>query len=76
LKSALTDAPILNHFNPAKPIIMKTDGSGFAMAGIRNQYDGFGIKRRVNFYSRKCTGVEQNYDTYNRELLAIVETMK
>jgi hypothetical protein len=76
LKRAFTDAPILNHFDPAKPIILQTDASGFAIAGILNQYDGFGILRPVNFYSRKCTGAEQNYDTYDRELLAIVETMK
>jgi hypothetical protein len=76
LKSAFTDAPILNHFDPAKPIILQPDASGFAIAGILNQYDGFGILRPVNFYSRKCTGAEQNHDTYDRELLAIVETMK
>jgi len=65
LKRAFTDAPILNHFDQAKPIILQTDASGFAIAGILNQYDGFGILRPVNFNSRKCTGAEQNYDTYD-----------
>jgi len=76
LKKAFTDAPILQHFDPQKPIILQTDASGFAIAGILNQFDGFGILRPVNFYSRKCSAAEQNYDTYDRELLAIVETMK
>ena len=76
MKTAFTDAPILNHFDPAKPIILQTDESGFATAGILNKYDGFGILRPVNFYCRKRTGAEQNYDTYDRKLLAIVETMK
>jgi len=76
LKMAFTDAPIPNHFDPAKPIILQTNASGFAIAGILNQYDGFGILRPVNFYSRKCTGNEKNYDTYDRELLVILETMK
>jgi hypothetical protein len=75
LKRAFTDAPILNHFDPAKAIILQTYASRFAIAGILNQYDGFGILRPVNFYSRKCTGAEQNYDTYDRELLGIVVTM-
>jgi hypothetical protein len=75
-KRAFTGAPILQHFDPAKPIILQTDASGFAIAGILNQYDGFGTLRPVNFYSRKCSPAEQNYDTYDRELLAIVETMK
>jgi hypothetical protein len=39
LKRAFTDAPILNNFDPAKPIILETDASGFAIAGILNQYD-------------------------------------
>jgi hypothetical protein len=76
LKKAFTEAPILQHFNPQKPIILQTDGSGFAIAGIINQYNGFGILRPVNFYSRQCSPTEQNYNTYAWELLAIVETMK
>ena len=51
LKRAFTDAPILNHFIAAKPITLQTDASGCAIAGILNQYDGFGILRPVNFYS-------------------------
>jgi len=76
LKRAFTGAPILQHFVPGKPIIHQTDASGFAIAGIRNQYDGLGTLRPVNFYSPKRSPAEQNYDTYDRELLAIVDTMK
>jgi len=76
LKRTFTEAPIIQHFDPRKPIILQTDASGFAIAGILNQYDGFRTLRPVNFYSRKCSPAEQNYDTYDRELLAIVETMK
>jgi len=76
LKWTFTEAPILQHFDPAKPIILQTDASGFAIAGILNQYDVFGVLRPVNFYSRKCSPAEQNYDTYDRELLAMVETLK
>ena len=76
LKRAFTDAPILQHFDPTKPITLQTDASGFAIAGILNQYDGFGVLRPVAFYSRKCTAAEQNYDTYDRELLPIVKSFK
>ena len=76
LKRAFTEAPILQHFDPRKLIILQTDASGCAIAGILNQYDGFGTLRPVNVYSRKCSPAEHNYDTYDRELLAIVETMK
>jgi len=76
LKRPFTEAPILQHFDPAKQIILQTDASGFAIAGILTRYDVFGVLRPVNFNSRKWSSAEQNYDTYDRELLAIVETLQ
>jgi hypothetical protein len=75
-QKALTEALILQDFNPQKPIILQTDASGFAIAGILNRHDRSGIICPVNFYTQKCSPSKQNYDTYDRELLAIVETMK
>ena len=66
----------MTHFNPEKPIVLQTDASGFGIAGILNQFDDFGVLRPVAFTSRKCSPAEQNYDTYDRELLAIVESFK
>jgi hypothetical protein len=71
-----TVAPILQHFDPAKPIILQPDASGFQIAAICNQYNVFGVLRLVNFNSRNCSSAEQNYDTYDHELLAIGETLK
>ena len=34
LVTALTTAPILRHFNPGEPAIVKTDASDFALGGI------------------------------------------
>jgi len=76
LKKAFTEAPIPQYFDPANRIILRMDGSGFAIAGIINLYDGFGILRPVNFYSRRCSPAEQKYDTYDRELSAILETLR
>jgi len=76
LEKVFTDAPILQHFDQAKPTHLQTDASGFSIAGILNQNDGFVTLRPVNFYSRKCCPAEKNDDTYDRELLAIEETMK
>jgi len=75
LKRTCPEAPILQHLDPAKPIIPQTDASGFAIAGLLNQYNVFGVLRHVNFYYWKCSSAEQNYDTYERELFAIVETL-
>jgi len=74
LNKAFTKAPIDQHFDPARPIILQTDASSFAIAGILNQYDGFGILRPVNIYLQKYSPAKQNYNTYDWELLAIVQT--
>jgi len=60
LKRTFTEAPILQHFNRAKQIILQTEASGFAIAGILNQYDVSGVLRLVNFPSRECSPAEQN----------------
>jgi hypothetical protein len=76
LKQVSTKVLILQHFDPAKPIVLQTDVSGFAIAGILNQYDNFCVLRPVHFYHWQCSSAKKNYDTYDRELLTIVETLK
>jgi hypothetical protein len=71
LKRAFTEAPILQHFDADKPITLQTDASGFAIAGILNQFKGFGVLRSTSLYSRKCTSPEQNYDTYDRRIAGV-----
>jgi len=62
--------------NLPKPIIVKMDGSGFTIASLLNQYNGFSIFRQVNIHRQEHCPYEQNYDTYDRELSAIVETLR
>jgi hypothetical protein len=37
LRDAFTKAPVLAHFDPVRPIRLKTDASGFVIAGIISQ---------------------------------------
>jgi len=76
LQRIFTEALILQHFDPTKPIILPTDASGLAIAGSLNQYDVFDVLWPVNFYSRKYSPAKLHHDTYNQELLASVETIK
>jgi len=76
LTMTFTEALILQHFNPAKSKIRQMDAGGLVIAAFLNQYDSFGVPRLVNFYSLKCSSAEQNYDTYDRKLLAILEALK
>jgi hypothetical protein len=49
LKQVFTEVLILQHINPQKLIFLPSDASGFAIAGILNQYNGFGILRPADF---------------------------
>jgi hypothetical protein len=74
-KRTLTEAPTLQLFDLDKPIIFSTHARAFATVGILNQHVVFRVLRPLDFYSRKCSPQEQNYNTYDRELLAIVEEL-
>ena len=76
LKSAFTTAPILVHFDPALPPVVETDASDYAIAGIFSVRTDDGKVHPVAFYSRTLQGAELNYDTHDKELLAIFEAFK
>jgi len=69
---AFTSAPILIHPDPAKPFIVETDASNFALGAILSQFGIDGLLHPVAFYSRKLTNAEINYQVYDKELLAII----
>ena len=77
LKSSFTSAPILAHFDPENPIVLETDGSEYAIAGILSQVNHFTNELHpIAFYSRSMQPAELNYDIYDKELLAIYESFR
>jgi hypothetical protein len=58
---AFTSAPILIHLDPAKPFIVETDDSDFALGAILSQFGINGLLHPVAFYSQKHTSAEINY---------------
>jgi len=76
LKKRFTTAPILAHFDPAKPVIVETDGSDFALGAVLSQRDEKGCLHPVAFHSRKFQPTEINYEIHDKELLAIVDAFK
>ena len=75
LKEAFSTEPVLRHFDPDLPTHLHTDSSGAALSGIISQpHDGH--LHPVAFWSRKCTPAECNYDIHDREMLAIIESVK
>ena len=76
LKAAFTSAPILHHFEPSLPPVVETDASDYAIAGVFLVRTDDGDIHPVAFYSRTLSGAELNYDTHDKELLAVFEAFK
>ena len=76
LKGSFSSAPILHHFDPTLPPVVETDASDYAIAGILSVRTDDGDVHPVAFYSRTLTGAELNYDTHDKELLAIFGAFK
>jgi hypothetical protein len=67
--------PILGHFDPSCPIEIETDTSNFALSRVLSEKHE-GRLYPVAFHSRKFSPAECNYNIYDKEMLAIVETLK
>src|ERR1700726_702205 len=75
LKKAFTTAPILKHFDYSRPAVVEADASDFAQGGVLSQRGDDGVLHPVAFHSRKFNPAEQNYEIYDKEMLAIVDCL-
>lgn len=76
LKHALVTAPVLKAFDWALQCSVEADASKYAIGAILSQNDDDGFPHPIEFYSRKLTDAEIKYDTYDKEMLAIVTSFK
>ena len=76
LKEAFTSAPILTHWIPDAQLIVETDASDYALAAILSIVNKENEVHPVAFHSHTFTAAELNYDTHDKELLAIFEAFK
>jgi len=76
LKEAFTTAPILAHFQPGTQLTVETNASDYAIAGILSITGSDDEIRPIMFYSHTLTAPKLNYDTHDKELLAIFEAFK
>src|SRR4051812_38366410 len=67
----MSNAPILVPADPTKPFEVTTDTSDFAVSAVLSQ-----DRKLVAFESRQIFPAEKNYAVYEKELLAIVHTLK
>ena len=73
LKSAFISAPVLTHWVPNKPIIIETDASDYALGAILSIQTDSSEIHPVAFHSHTFSALELNYDTHDKDLLAIFE---
>ena len=76
LKKQFTTEPILIIFDPTKPIMLETNASDLALGAVISQQVPDRKWHPVALYSRNLTIPEQNYKIHNKELLAIVNSIK
>ena len=76
LKKAFTSTPILTHWIPDAQLIVETDALDYALAAILSIVNEENEVHPVTFHSCTFTTAELNYDTHDKELLAIFEAFK
>jgi hypothetical protein len=76
LKQAFTRAPVLITFDPEQPITVEIDISDYILGIVLSQPGKDKKLQSVVYHSRKLQPAELNYEIYNKELLAIVDTFR
>ena len=76
MKRSLTKAPVLVYFDPDKPIIIETDASNYVCSGILSQKQDDGTWRPVAYRSKTMSKAQCNYDSHDKELLAIIPALR
>ncbi|KAH9244117.1 hypothetical protein BASA81_018514 [Batrachochytrium salamandrivorans] len=76
LKDAFAHSDFLTHPDETRPFIVETDASDYAISGVLSQYDDTDVLRPIAFYARQMNSAERNYEIYDKELLAVVDSFK
>jgi hypothetical protein len=76
LKQAFISAPVLTHYKPGGLLVIETDASNYALAAILSQVKSNREIHPVTYLSWTFSNTELNYDTHDKELMAIYEAFK
>jgi hypothetical protein len=71
LKERISSAPVLSLPNLRQPFEIQTDASNYAMGAVLLQHG-----KPIFFHSETFNGVVINYPTYDKELYALVQSVK
>ena len=59
-----------------KPFTLITDASDYATGAILEQRDVLGQSHPITYFSKSLQPAERNYEIHDKELLAIIHTLK
>jgi hypothetical protein len=76
LKKAITKAPVMAHADPDKAYFLETDASGAALGSVLSQQQEDGQLHPIGFLLESFKGAKVNYNTHNKELLAIIRSFE
>ena len=76
LKKTFISTSILTHWIPNAQLIVETDASDYTLAAILSIVNEDNEVHLVAFHSHTFTTAELNYNTYDKELLAIFKAFK
>jgi hypothetical protein len=76
LKLAFTTAPVLSHWIPDAPQIIETDALDYAIAAIHSIQTPNRDLHPIVFLLQTLGPAKHNYDTHDKELLAIHKVFK
>ena len=76
LKQKLTSSPVLMMLDQTRSFQIKCDASKYASGAALTQQHNNGDRHLVAFLSKTFSEMEQNYEIYDRELLAIIRALE
>jgi hypothetical protein len=76
LKAALCSSQVMRYPDPAKPYLLYTDASQYAIGAILVQVDEEGVERPIQYTSKQLTRGQQKWSTIEREAFSIIAALK
>ena len=75
IKAKLSELVSLKFYNPMADLQLITDASDFAIGAVLNQVIN-NVAEPLEFFSKKLNAAQKNYSAFDRELLAIHDSVK
>ena len=76
VKQQLVKAPVLEHYDPDKPLTLATDASPYGVGAVLSHVMSDGSEKPIAYASRTLNVVEIKYSQIDKEALAIVFGVK